>query len=85
MKKLFKKLKDVDVQLSDVKRMIEEAPSLEYYKKIAPAGQLEKDLEEYKEALHILLDYKIELLDKLEDAVGVEIRELKKLCHAKAA
>lgn len=85
MKKLFKKLARINKQIAEIQLTILNAPTLPYYTVVATSSDLDRDLNTYSAALADLINYKLELLNKIEDAAGVEIRELKKQYNVQAA
>jgi len=66
MKKILRKLKNVDMLIRETERAIENAPQLPYYKMFGGHSELERDLSEFNTKLKNLLSEKFALLETLE-------------------
>ena len=66
MKKLLRKLKNINLLIRETERAIETAPQLPYYKIFGGNDELERDLLQFNTKLKDLLSTKFALLETLE-------------------
>lgn len=71
MKKILRNIKSIDRQIHHIEDAIKTLPELPYYKVFGKAGELERDLENYKFRLKQLYSEKSAAMDSLIQAANL--------------